>query len=396
MPDSSSTPPNAIYLDHAATTPLDSRVLAAMIPVLENNFGNPSSLHSWGKAARETLESARAQVAKALGCREASEIIFTSGATEADNLAILGVARACAHRGKHIITSTIEHPAVDAACDRLVAEGFTVTRLPLDAEGFVSANALTAAIRPDTVLASIIHGNNEIGTVQNIQALGDILRAKNILFHVDAVQTVGKLPIDFATLPVDYLSLSGHKVYGPKGVGALLIRAGAPLPWPQQVGGGQENDLRSGTENLAAIVGLAAALTLAIEALPAECKRLAALSIELIIGIQAAVPEAVLNGPTDVLQRVPGNVHFSFPVSSTQFVEGESLVLALAMRGVAVSSGSACDSTSIEPSRIVTALGKSEAIARSTVRFSLGRGTTTDDIQRVIALMPTVLKRFRK
>lgn len=381
---------NHVYLDHAATTPVDPQVLEAMLPYFQAQFGNPSSLHFWGREARKALETSRKSVATCLGCQP-EEIHFTSGATEADNWAIFGVAEALQAKGRHLITTSIEHAAVLNACERLEAQGWEVTRLPVDEDGFVSPETLAAAIRPDTVLASVIHGNNEVGTIQDIQTLGEILKAQNILFHVDAVQTVGKLPVNLAELPVDYLSLSGHKIYGPKGIGALYARNGAPVPAPMIVGGGQEDNLRSGTENLGGIVGLAKALEIATERMEQETPRLRRLQEQLIQAIQAIAPDAVLNGPRDVNLRVPGNVHFSFPPG-----EGEALVLRLDLKGIAVSSGSACHSEAIEPSRIVKALGKSDLIARATVRFSLGRGNTEADIQRVAEALPGILKRLAR
>jgi cysteine desulfurase len=379
-----------IYMDHAATTPLDPCVLEAMLPYLKGSFGNPSSLHFWGREARKALQEARQGVANALGCQPA-EIFFTSGATEANNLAILGVSEALKAKGRHLITTQIEHAAIATPCERLESQGWEVTWLPVDEAGFVSPESLLAALRPDTALVSIIHGNNEVGTLQDIQTLGSMLAAHNVRFHVDAVQTVGKLPFNLAELPVDYLSLSGHKIYGPKGVGALYIREASPLPVPQVMGGGQELDLRSGTENLAGIVGLAKALERCVQLLDVETPRIRSLQKELIQSVQAIVPHAVLNGPRDVTQRVPGNVHFSFPPA-----EGEALVLHLDLKGIAVSSGSACHSAVIEPSRVVKALGKSDAVARATVRFSLGRDNTAADVQRVVAVLPGILKRFMK
>ena len=387
LPQNQSSP--RIYLDHAATTPVDPRVKEAMLPFWEGQFGNPSSLHSWGREARKALEAARSSVVRCLNANP-DEIIFTSGATEADNLAVIGVAQALQSKGRHLIITSIEHAAVDSPCAALEAQGWEITRLPVSAEGFVSPETLTAAIRPDTVLASIIHGNNEIGTIQPIEVLGAILRERGVLLHVDAVQTVGKLPIDLAHWPVDYLSLSGHKLYGPKGVGALYIRNGSPLPAPSLWGGGQEQALRPGTENLAGIVGLAKALEIATALIPSEMQRLHALQDYFIQAVLTAVPQAELNGPRDVALRVPGNVHFSFPP-----VEGEALVLRLDLKGIAVSSGSACHSAKIEPSRIVKALGKSDVVARSTVRFSMGRGTTADELDRVVAVLPDILSRLQ-
>jgi cysteine desulfurase len=382
--------PPRTYLDHAATTPVDERVTAAMLPFLETQFGNPSSLHYWGRQARKALDAARHSVAQSLNAQP-QELIFTSGATEANNLAVIGVAQALKSQGRHIITTHIEHAAVDAACALLETQGWEVTRLAVDVEGFVSEETLAAAIRPDTVLVSIIHGHNEIGTLQPIEALGALLHERGVLFHIDAVQTVGKLPIDLARLPVDYLSLSAHKLYGPKGVGALYIREGSPLPLPLVLGGGQEGSIRSGTENLAGIVGLAQALEIAVALMPTETPRLLGLQEQLITDLLTAVPEAQLNGPRQVNLRVPGNVHFSFPP-----VEGEALVLRLDLKGIAVSSGSACHSAVIEPSRIVKALGKPDEVARATVRFSLGRSTTSAELRTVAAVLPEILKKLRK
>ncbi|MCE3236551.1 MAG: cysteine desulfurase NifS [Vampirovibrio sp.] len=362
-----------------------------MLPFLgDEGFGNPSSLHYWGRQARKALEQARETVAACLGAKPV-EMIFTSGATEADNLAVFGVVQALSHKGKHIVTTRIEHAAVANACKALEAQGWDITWLPVDAEGFVLLDDVKAAIRPETALVSIIHGNNEIGTIQPVEAIGAYLREQGVLFHMDAVQTVGKLPIDLSALPVDYLSLSAHKLYGPKGVGALYIRDGAPTPQPMMLGGGQEGDLRSGTENLAGIVGLAKALELATADMAEESVRLRALQDWLIAVVLEAVPGAVLNGPRNVRQRVPGNVHFSFPPG-----EGEALVLHLDLKGIAVSSGSACHSAVIEPSRIVKALGKPDEVAKATVRFSLGRSTTQANLQRVVEVLPDIVKRFQK
>lgn len=390
FPSNASLPANrssAIYLDYAATTPLDPEVLETMLPFLHDRFGNPSSLHAWGRDARRALEQARATVAAYLEA-EPGEIVFTSGATEADNLAILGVADALRTKGRHIITTVIEHAAVDAPCARLEALGWEVTRLPVDTEGFVSSDALKAAIRPDTALASIIHGNNEIGTIQSLETLGAVLREHGVAFHTDAVQTAGKIPLSLKALPVDYLSLSGHKLYGPKGVGALYIRRGATPPSPLSLGGGQESGFRSGTENLAGIVGLAKAMELRRERLLPDMHHLRALQEQFIVDVLSAVPDAELNGPRDVARRVPGNAHFSFPPG-----EGEALVLHLDLKGVATSSGSACHSAVIEPSRIVRALGKPDTIARATVRFSLGRTTTADELRRVTEILPGIVRR---
>lgn len=381
----STTSQPAIYLDHAATTPMAEAVREAMLPYLGELYGNPSSLHRIGKRAAKAIDAARQAMADCLGIRP-TELIFTSGATEADNLAILGLARALAGQGRHLVTTAIEHPAVQEPCRYLEQQGWDVTWLPVDAEGFVSVEDVRSALRPDTVLVSIIHGNNEVGTIQPIEAIGEMLRTKGVLFHIDAVQTVGKLPMNFGYLPVDYASMSAHKLYGPKGVGALYVRDGVPVPEPLLMGGGQEGNVRSGTENVAGIVGFAKALQLATERAPSESLRLRELQKTFIQQAEAALPHAILNGPRDVKRRVPGNVHFSFPP-----YQGEALVLKLDLKGIAVSSGSACHSEALVPSRIVLALGKSEELARATLRFSMGVGTTRQDLEKTIQALSGML-----
>lgn len=385
---------NRIYLDHAATTPMSPLVREAMLPYFDDSlgFGNPSSLHYWGRQARQALEASRASIAENLGAQP-DEIIFTSGATEANNQAILGVCRTLEslHGKRHLISTRIEHSAVDNPCDYLESQGWEVTKLPVDAEGFISLDDLKAAVRTDTAMVSIIHGNNEIGTVQPVESIGAYLREQHIPFHTDAVQTVGKLPFSLSTMPVDYLSLSGHKIYGPKGIGALYVCRSAPKPTALLMGGGQESSFRSGTENLAGIVGLAKALEIATSLIPQENERLWALQEQLIQSVLERIPGAILNGPANVRLRVPGNVNFSFPPA-----EGESLVLHLDLKGIAVSSGSACHSAVIEPSRIVKALGQSDAVARATVRLSLGRSTDIQAIHRVVSVLSETVARFQK
>jgi cysteine desulfurase len=379
-----------IYLDYAATTPVDPAVFDTMRPFLEQTFGNPSSLHYWGREAKKALDSARKTLSNCLNAAP-DEFIFTSGATEANNLLLTGVTKALAHKGRHIITTRIEHAAVQEPCEALEAQGWDVTWLSVDKDGFISLETLAKAIRPDTVLVSIIHGNNEIGTIQPLESIGTLLRERGILFHTDAVQTIGKLPFDLSTLPVDYLTLSGHKIYGPKGIGALYIRDGAPLPQPLNIGGGQEQSIRSGTENLAGIAGLAKALELATSEMSEETKRIRALQDNFIEQILKRIPNAKLNGPRDVNFRVPGNVHFSFPPG-----EGEALVLHLDLKGIAVSSGSACHSAVIEPSRVVKALGKSDEVARATIRFSIGKHTTQADLDTALEVLPAIIQRMHK
>jgi cysteine desulfurase len=372
-----------IYLDHAATTPLDPRVLEAMRPYFESHHGNPSSLHRQGVAARQSIEQARQTLAQVFQTPP-DAWVFTGGGTEANNLAILGVCRAYQQQfprqpHKHLITSAIEHAAVLQPCQYLAQHGWTLTTLPVDAQGRVSPDDLQQALRPETVLVSIMHGNNEVGTLQPIQVLGQICRDAGVLFHTDAVQTAGKLPLDLGQLPIDYLTLSAHKVYGPKGVGALYMHPNALRPEPLLFGGGQESGLRSGTEAVAAIVGLAKAFSLAHEAMATETPRLHALQQQFITAIQAQVPAAQINGPLDPSERVPGNVHLSF-----DHTQGEALVLKLDLAGIAASSGSACHSGALTPSHVVLALGKSSALAMGTLRLSMGRSTTWEDLAVVL------------
>lgn len=383
-----------IYLDHAATTPVDPAVKAAMLPFLEEEYGNPSSLHRRGKKARDAVSAARQVIAEGIGAKP-DEIVFTGSGTEADNLAVLGVARALKDRGRHIITTAIEHSAVLNPCRHLENNGWTVTYLPVDADGRVRMDDVAAALRPDTVLVSVMHGNNEIGSLQPVAEIGRLLSKRKIPFHTDAVQTLGKLPLDVNALSMDYLTMSAHKIYGPKGVGALYIRASAPQPVPLVFGGGQEHGLRSGTENVAGIVGFAQALRLALAAMPEETPRLKQLQEYFIDRVMAEIPAAVLNGPRNIDDRVPGNVHFSFsPPESNAIIEGETIVLHLDLKKIAVSSGSACHSEAIEPSRIVLATGKPEAIARSTVRFSFGKFTTEESLDRTVDVLSDVIKRL--
>jgi len=392
-----------IYLDYAATTPLDPQVLAAMQPWLAEGYGNPSSLHSIGRQAKQAVETARQQLAQCLHCQP-NELVFTAGGSESDNLALIGVANALKHQTlhRHIITTSIEHPAVANACNALATNGWDMTYLPVTEEGFVQEADLRKALRPETVLVSIIHGHNEIGTLQAIDKLSAAVKAHQpqTLFHTDAVQTVGKLPIALSAWPgVDYLSFAAHKFYGPKGVGGLFIRQGAPEPAPLIYGGGQENNRRSGTENVAGIVGMATALSRACDTMANEARRLTALQTTFIEHIQANFNgnpvQAVLNGPVDPAFRVPGTIHFSFVGPQETPIEGETLVLKLDLHGICVSSGSACHSAVIEPSRTIQALGKSDALARSTVRFSLGKYTTPEQITQTLGALETMLNRLK-
>lgn len=367
-----------IYLDHAATTPLREEVAEAM---RATGYGNPSSIHQQGKAAKKALQSARQTIATCLNTQPDC-LTFTGSGSEANNLAILGLT----HRTPgHLIISAIEHDAVAKPAAYLASQGWDITVLPVSSDGVIALKDLEKALRPDTALVSIMHGNNEMGSLQPITDIGNICRAQKVLFHCDAVQTAGKLSLDLAQLPIDYLSASAHKIYGPKGLGLFYSHPDAPRPVPLVFGGGQEGGLRSGTENVAGIAGFAKAFELAVAEMPTETPRLRALQERLISGILANIPQAELNGPRDVQARVPGNVHVSFPPG-----EGEALVLQLDLHGIGASTGSACKTAAIEPSKIILALGKSEAIARATVRFSLGRSTTEADIDQTIAVLTKI------
>lgn len=378
-----------IYLDHAATTPVDPAVIAAMLPYWRDDWGNPSSLYAAGRAARAALDDSRAAVARVLGCAP-NEIVFTGGGTEGDNLALKGVIDAARLRGEptHLITTAIEHHAVLHAADYLEAFGTAVTRLPVDAEGFVDPAAVEAAIRPETRLISIMHANNEIGTIQPIAELAAVARRHGIPFHTDAVQAAGSLSLDVRELGVDLLALAAHKFYGPKGVGALYIRNGTPIVFQQQ-GGPQEGDRRSGTENVAGIVGLATALTRAEAARPDYNTGCRALRDRLIAGILSTIPDSRLNGPCDE-RRLANNVNVAFAG-----VEGESLIIALDLAGIAASSGSACTTGATEPSHVLRAIGVREAQINGSLRLTVGRDTTTAEIDTVLALLPDLIARLR-
>jgi cysteine desulfurase len=379
---------DAIYLDYAATTPLDPRVLEAMMPYLTEKFGNPNSIHAFGREARKAVDEAREKIAALLNCRP-SELVFTSGGTESDNLALRGVAAAYRQKGNHIVTTAIEHHAVLHTCRALQDEGFEVTYLPVDEHGLVAPEQVAEAVTDRTILVSIMHANNEIGTME---PLADIVRAvkekrPDVLVHTDAVQTVGHIPVDVEALGVDLLSFAAHKFYGPKGVGGLFVRRGVKLV-PQLTGGGQERNRRSGTENVAGIVGMAKALEIAVAEMPTEIPRLQTLRDELINGVLAQIPDSRLNGhPT---QRLPHNANFSF-----LGVEGEALLLQLDLHGIAASSGSACTSGSLEPSHVLLALGLSHEWALGSLRLTLGRFTTRQHLERVLAVLPSIVEKLR-
>jgi len=377
-----------IYLDHAATTPVDEQVVAAMLPYFTEFYGNPSSIHRAGRAALEALDDARETLASVFGASR-KEIIFTGGGSEADNLAIKGVALAQRQAGKgaHIITSAIEHHAVLHAVEYLEALGFEITVLPVDTGGLVRPADLQAALRPDTVLATIMYANNEIGTIQPLAELGAICRAQGVPLHTDAVQATGSLALKVDALNVDLLTLAAHKFYGPKGVGALYVRRGTPL-LPQINGGGQERRRRAGTENVAGIVGMATALRLAEEHRASYANHCAALRDRLIAGVLERIPYTSLNGhPT---QRLPNNANIAF-----EYVEGESVLLVLDQHGIAASSGSACTSGSLEASHVLTALGLPYERAIGSVRFSVGKSTTAADIDYLLDVLPALIERLR-
>lgn len=375
-----------IYLDHAATTPVHPEVAAVVQDVMSNCFGNPSTLHAIGREARGLLDKARQQVADLI-CARPEEIFFTSGGTEADFLALWGVVCSRKGRGSHIITSSIEHHAVLNNCAYL-AELFDcrVTYLPVDGAGMVDPDDVRRAIERETALISIMHANNEVGTIEPVEEIAAIAREEGIPFHVDAVQTVGHLPIDVNRLGVDLLSLSGHKFYGPKGVGALYVRQGTPFTAVLR-GGGQERGYRSGTENIPGIAGLGQAADIARCDLEEETQRLQRLRDALIQGIEERIPGARLNGHRT--RRLPHNVNFSFPD-----VEGESLVLGLDLQGIAVSSGSACSSGTGEPSHVLRSLGLPESYLNGAVRMTLGRANTEEDIPVVIEALEGLVRKL--
>jgi cysteine desulfurase len=379
-----------IYLDHAATTPVDPRVVEAMLPYWTTTWGNPSSLYEAGRAARAALDDARAGVARVLGCAP-NEIIFTSGGTEGDNLAIKGVIEHARRAGKptHLIATAIEHHAVLHAADYLAQTGTAVTVLPVDAEGFVDPAAVEAAIRPETALISVMYANNEIGTIQPLAAIAEIARRHGIPLHTDAVQAAGSLPLDVRALGIDLLTIAAHKVYGPKGVGALYVRAGTPILYQQQ-GGPQESDRRGGTENVAGVVGLATALALAEDEREGYVAHCRVLRDRLIDGILAAIPESRLNGPRGD-RRLANNVNVGFTG-----VQGEDLIIALDLAGVAASSGSACTTGATEPSHVLRAIGVPDDAIAGSLRLTLGRDNTPEQIDTVLSLLPEIVARLRE
>ena len=376
-----------VYLDHSATTPLDPEVLQAMMPYLTEEFGNASSVYGLGQRARQAIDQARDEVAAFYGV-VAKEVIFTSGGTEGDNFALRGIAERNADRGRHIITSTIEHDAVLRSAEALERDGFEVTRLRVDRFGLVDPAALSEALRPDTILVSIMHANNEVGTIEPIRELVAVTRERSdAYFHTDAVQSTGKIPVRVDELGVDLLSMSAHKLHGPKGVGCLIVRSGVRLE-PQLHGGGHERNRRAGTENVAGVVGLANAMGIASRDLTTNTAHLTALRDRLIEGVLDRIPGAELTGHPQ--QRLPHHASFLFAG-----VEGESLLLQLDMDGIAASSGSACTSGSLEASHVILALGYPRERALGSLRLSVGKGNTDADIDLVLARLPAMVARLR-
>jgi len=376
-----------IYLDHAATTYTKPEVLEEMLPYFTEKYGNPSSVHVFGREARKALDLARERTAKALNA-DPSNIYFTGSGTEADNWAVKGVALANQKKGNHIITTAIEHHAVLHTCQYLERNGFEVTYLPVDEYGLVDPEQIRNAITDKTILISVMTANNEIGTIQPIKEIGQIAKEKGVLFHTDAVQAIGSVPIDVGEMNIDLLSLAAHKFYGPKGVGALYVRKGVKINQFMH-GGAQERNRRAGTENLPGIVGLGKAIELAVQDIPGHNARLKALRDKLINGILSSVDHVRLNGHPE--KRLPGNANFSF-----EYIEGESLLLSLDMKGIAGSSGSACTSGSLDPSHVLLAIGLPHEIAHGSLRLTLGDDNTEDEIDYVLEVVPQVVQRLRE
>jgi len=375
-----------IYMDHSATTPVDPEVVRVMLGALTDSFGNPSSIHGYGNQARLAIEKARKQIALLIGASP-DEIVFTSGGTESDNMAIIGAAHTYQSRGRHIITSKIEHHAVLDAFKHLERQGYETSYLPVNRSGQVDIETVAQAIRPDTILISIMHANNEIGTIEPIGEIGKLARSQGIVFHTDAVQTVGRIPVDVKALNADVLSLSGHKFYGPKGIGALYIRSGIK-PAPLFYGGGQERTWRSGTENVPGIVGLGQAAEMALNNMSERSAHLQELAQALNNRILNEIPQAYLTGHPR--NRLPGHTSFVF-----LGVEGAAMLVFLDSEGIAVSGGSACTSNSFDPSHVLTALGLTKDAAHSSLRVTFGKDNTYADIDRLMEVLPGIIERQR-
>src|SRR5215831_1078897 len=378
---------NRVYLDYNATTPVESEVLDAMLPFFSVEFGNAASIHTVGQRARAAVETARDQAAALLGARS-QEIIFTSGGTESDNHAIFGIVRSAPGATKHVITTNIEHEAVLNTCQALEKDGVAVTYLPVNADGVITADQVEEAIRPHTVLITVMHANNELGTVQPLAQIGRLATQRDIYFHTDAVQTAGKLVLDVNALGVDLLSISGHKLYAPKGVGALYIRGGSRL---QQLlyGGHHQRGFRPGTENVPGIVGLGKAAELARHSLDADADRIGRLRDKLERGLASRISDSQINSVN--APRTPNTANLTFPG-----IEGEALVIALDLKGISVSTGAACSSGAVEPSHVLTAIGRTAEEARASIRFSLGRHTTEAEIDYALAAVPAAVAQLRE
>ena len=376
-----------IYFDNAATTKLDDEVLKEMLPYLKDNYGNPSSIYKVGREARKAIEDSREKIAKVLNCK-ANEIYFTAGGSESDNTAIKGIAKANKKRGNHIITSKIEHPAVLETCKQLEKEGFEITYISVDEKGIVNLEELKKSIKPTTILITIMFANNEIGTIQPIEEIGKIAKENNIYFHTDSVQAVGSIKIDVQKLNIDSLSLSGHKFYGPKGVGALYVKTG--IPFEKFISGGhQERNKRAGTENVAGIVGIGKAIELAYENLDEYNKKIKELRDYYVKQVEEKIPYIKING--DMEKRLPGNSNISF-----RFIEGEGLLLNLDLKGICASSGSACTSGSLDPSHVLLAIGLPHEIAHGSLRVSIGKYNTKEEIDYLIENLMEIVTRLRE
>ena len=376
-----------IFLDGTAGLPVDARVMEAMAPFYTERFGNPSSIHFFGREARSALESARSSVAALVNAKDPKEIIFTSGATESNNLALKGLAQRNRADGNHIVISQMEHMSVVNTCKFLQKSGFEVTPVAPKKDGIIDVGDIEKALKKETILISVMTANNEIGTVQPVDEIGKLAAEKDIYFHTDAVAAAGRIPIDVQKSKVDLLTLSSNDIYGPKGVGALYVRDGTKMETVQQ-GGGQERGLRSGSENIAGILGFGKAAQIAKEELASEASRLAALRDRLVKGVTSTIPDAFLNGSATL--RVPNNASIRF-----LYIEGESLILNLETKGVAVSSGSACASKTLEPSHVLMCIGLPHEEAHGTLQFSLNRYSKEEDVDHVIAVLPEIVKRLR-
>lgn len=377
-----------VYLDNAATTRVHPEVVQAMLPYFTEQYGNPSSPHSWGQEAEAALMRARAQVAAALNAAKSEEIIFTGGGSESDNMVLRGVAHAYARKGRHIITSAVEHHAVLHTLEAMEREGLAeVTYLPVDADGLVSVQDVADAIRPDTILVSIMFANNEVGTIMPVAEIGALCRERGVLFHTDAVQAVGHVPVDVQAQNIDLLSLSAHKFHGPKGIGALYVKKGVRVP-ALILGGAQERGKRAGTENVPGIVGLGAAIERASAHLEEHAAHMRSLRDRMIAGVEQRIPDVKLNGHRT--KRLPGNVNFSI-----RYIEGESILLMLDINGVAASSGSACTSGSLDPSHVLLAMGLTHEVAHGSLRMTLSEFTTEQEIDYVLELLPKIVERLR-